>query len=72
MRYTYTAMDGKSAVGYLNLTPDIVVRVGGFGVGSTFTVLLHPTERYETLPYFQTFGVEVPGASPVRTMPPVQ
>lgn len=70
IRYVYIAMDGKQAGGYLTLTTDEESRIGGFAVGTTFTVLLHPTERYEVLPYFQVSGVELPGAAPVRTTRP--
>ncbi len=70
VQYHYTGMDGKQATGYLRVTYDVAKRVGGLGRGTTFTVLLHPTERYDLLPYFQAYGVEIPGAAPVRTTPP--
>ncbi|MBC7805250.1 MAG: hypothetical protein H7145_03780 [Akkermansiaceae bacterium] len=71
VRYVYATMAGESATGYLVLPFEDATRVGGFAVGTTFTVLLNPTERYDVLPYFQVYGVEIPGAAPVRTMPPV-
>lgn len=70
IRYYYTAIDGKDATGYLTVSTDTIHRVGGFTVGTTFTLLLHPTERYEIRPYFLVVGAEIPGAAPIRTTPP--
>lgn len=70
IRYYYCAMHGKQSTGYLTVPIEIANTLGGFAVGTTFTLLLHPTERYETLPYFQVEGAEIPGAAPARTTPP--
>lgn len=70
IRYYYTAIDGKDATGYLTVSTDTIHCVGGFMVGTTFTLLLHPTERYEIRPYFLVAGAEIPGAAPIRTTPP--
>ncbi len=70
VKYKYTAKDNKERKGDFTISSDTAVRLGGFAVGTRFTLLLHPTDRYETIPYFQINGVEIPGAAPVRTVPP--
>jgi hypothetical protein len=70
VRYSYTAIDGKEAGGHLTVSAKENQKLGGFAKGTAFTLLLHPTERYETLPYFQVSGAEIPGAAPARTTPP--
>lgn len=68
--YSYTAVNGERSISSLRLGWNDAHSAGGLDVGTTFTILLHPTIQNYIFPYFQITGSEILGASLVQTTPP--